>query len=108
MGAARLAWGRQCPPPLGRPCHFGSGHGRPSRGHMGRKGPGAAQWQGNQPAAGASLTEIKGAFNQRLQLLRSLLLQCLISTAERNNKLNPGFGWERLGPPRTFLLTEIE
>lgn len=44
---------------------------------------------------------------QRFQLLGSLLLRYLISTAERNNKLEPGFGRERLGPPCTFPLAEI-
>lgn len=64
--------------------------------------------RGNPPAAGASLAEIKGAFTQQIQLLESLLLQCLISTADRNNKLNLEFRWERSGPPRTFLLTEMD
>lgn len=48
--------------------------------------------RGNQPAVGSSLTEVKGTFSRRLQLPRALLLQYLASTAERNNKLDPGFG----------------
>lgn len=81
-------------------------HGWSSCGHVDGKDP--VPQRGNPAAARARLAEIKGAFTQQFQLLRSLLLQYLISTAERNNKLNLGFGWERLGPPHTFLLTEID
>lgn len=83
-------------------------HSWSSRGYVGGKDP--MPQRGNLPAVGASLAEIKGTFTQQFQLLRSLLLLYLISTAERNNKLlwEFGLGWERLGPPQTFLLTEID
>lgn len=41
----------------------------------------------------------QGCFQPVFQTLRSLLLQYLISAVGRNNKLNPTFGFERLGPP---------